>query len=103
MSSDFSFEIKIVYDNRCHEKDFLTGFGFSALIYNNFTGNYLLFDTGAKKPSPPRSFPPYPRGGRRKDAQRECRNRRDAAGDSCVAECTDCIRVSLDEERGGYV
>ncbi|TFG26742.1 MAG: MBL fold metallo-hydrolase [Promethearchaeota archaeon] len=48
MSSDFSFEIKIVYDNRCHEKDFLTGFGFSALIYNKFSGNYLLFDTGAK-------------------------------------------------------
>ena len=47
MSSTISFEIKIVYDNRCYEKDFLTGFGFSALIYNNFTGNYLLFDTGA--------------------------------------------------------
>ena len=48
MNSNFSFEIKIVYDNRCHEKGFLTGFGFSALIYNNFTGSYLLFDTGAK-------------------------------------------------------
>ena len=47
MSSTISFEIKIVYDNKCYEKGFLTGFGFSALIYNNFTRNYLLFDTGA--------------------------------------------------------
>ncbi|MFX1340785.1 MAG: MBL fold metallo-hydrolase [Promethearchaeota archaeon] len=46
--SDLSFDIKIVYDNLCHEKDFLMGFGFSALIFNHFTQNYLLFDTGAK-------------------------------------------------------
>jgi len=48
MNSNLSFEIKIVYDNICHEKGFLTGFGFSALIYNHFSHNYLLFDTGAK-------------------------------------------------------
>ncbi|MFX1480945.1 MAG: MBL fold metallo-hydrolase, partial [Promethearchaeota archaeon] len=39
-------EIRIVYDNKCSESGFLTGFGFSALIYNSFTGNYFLFDTG---------------------------------------------------------
>ncbi len=48
MNSNYSFEIKIVYDNICHEKGFLMGFGFSALIYNHFTQNYLLFDTGGK-------------------------------------------------------
>jgi len=48
MNSNYSFKIKIVYDNICHEKGFLMGFGFSALIYNPFTHNYLLFDTGAK-------------------------------------------------------
>ena len=48
MNPNLSFEIKIVYDNICHEKGFLTGFGFSALIFNHFTKNYLLFDTGAK-------------------------------------------------------
>ncbi|MFX1298276.1 MAG: MBL fold metallo-hydrolase [Promethearchaeota archaeon] len=48
MNSIYSFEIKIVYDNICHEKGFLMGFGFSALIYNQFTHNYLLFDTGGK-------------------------------------------------------
>ncbi|MFX1234626.1 MAG: MBL fold metallo-hydrolase [Promethearchaeota archaeon] len=39
-------EIRILYDNKCSESGFLTGFGFSALIYNSFTRNYLLFDTG---------------------------------------------------------
>jgi 7,8-dihydropterin-6-yl-methyl-4-(beta-D-ribofuranosyl)aminobenzene 5'-phosphate synthase len=48
MNSNLSFEVKIVYDNLCHEKSFLMGFGFSTLIYNHFTQNYLLFDTGAK-------------------------------------------------------
>ena len=42
----FSFRIYIVFDNKCAEKDFLTGFGFSTLIFNSFTNNYLLFDTG---------------------------------------------------------
>ena len=46
MSNDLSFEIKIVYDNKCSEAGFLTDFGFSCLIYNHFTNNYLLFDTG---------------------------------------------------------
>ncbi len=42
-----SFEIMIVFDNRCVKPGFLTGFGFSALIYNHFTENYVLFDTGS--------------------------------------------------------
>ena len=41
-----SFRINIVFDNRCFNENFLTGFGFSALIYSHFTSNYLLFDTG---------------------------------------------------------
>ena len=44
--NSLSFRIYIVFDNRCEKQGFLTGFGFSALIYNNFTKNYLLFDTG---------------------------------------------------------
>ncbi len=43
---NFSFTITIVFDNRCVKNDFLPGFGFSALIFNNFSQNYLLFDTG---------------------------------------------------------
>ncbi|MFX1479123.1 MAG: MBL fold metallo-hydrolase [Promethearchaeota archaeon] len=39
-------EIRILYDNKCSESGFLTGFGFSALIYNSSTRSYLLFDTG---------------------------------------------------------
>ena len=46
MSSNFSFDIKILYDNKCVKEGFLPGFGFAALIYNTFTKNYLLFDTG---------------------------------------------------------
>jgi len=42
----FSFKVHIVFDNRCVEQGFLAGFGFSALIYNSFSENYLLFDTG---------------------------------------------------------
>ncbi|MFX1468710.1 MAG: MBL fold metallo-hydrolase [Promethearchaeota archaeon] len=41
-----SFEINIVYDNKCPKTGFLTGFGFSTLIYSHFTGNFSLFDTG---------------------------------------------------------
>ncbi len=41
-----SFEINIVYDDKCPKSGFLTGFGFSSLIYNYFTGNFSLFDTG---------------------------------------------------------
>jgi len=48
MNSDLSFDINIVYDNLCNKKGFLTGFGFSALIFNHFTQKFLLFDTGAK-------------------------------------------------------
>ncbi|MFW9828624.1 MAG: MBL fold metallo-hydrolase [Candidatus Thorarchaeota archaeon] len=41
-----SFEIYIVYDDKCPKSGFLTGFGFSVLIYNYYTKNYSLFDTG---------------------------------------------------------
>ncbi|MHA1724504.1 MAG: MBL fold metallo-hydrolase [Promethearchaeota archaeon] len=40
------FIIRIVYDNHCYEPGFLTGFGFSALIFNNIIKSYFLFDTG---------------------------------------------------------
>lgn len=43
---ELSFTIRIVFDNICIEEGFQTNFGFSALIYNHFTRNYLLFDTG---------------------------------------------------------
>lgn len=46
ISKENSFEIRIVFDNKCNEEGFLTGFGFAVLIYNKFTKNYLLFDTG---------------------------------------------------------
>ena len=48
MKSDFSFEIKISYDDICSQSGFLTSFGFSALIYNNLSKTHLLFDTGRK-------------------------------------------------------
>ena len=41
-----SFDIKIVFDNTNENDNFIPSFGFSALIYNHFTDNYLLFDTG---------------------------------------------------------
>ena len=44
----YSFEIDIVYDDKCPNPGFLPGFGFSALIHNYFTDNYSLFDTGGK-------------------------------------------------------
>ena len=43
---DFSYKIFIVFDNICANNGYLTDFGFSALIFNKFTQNYLLFDTG---------------------------------------------------------
>ena len=43
---NFSFEISIVFDDKCPKPGYLTGFGFSALIYNNVTDNFSLFDTG---------------------------------------------------------
>lgn len=46
MSKDVSFEIKILYDNKCALPGFTMGFGFSALIYNYSTNHYILFDTG---------------------------------------------------------
>ncbi|MFX0043115.1 MAG: MBL fold metallo-hydrolase [Candidatus Hodarchaeota archaeon] len=41
-----SFQLSIVFDNKCVEEGFLPGFGFSALIYNFLSQDYLLFDTG---------------------------------------------------------
>lgn len=41
-----SFDVKIAFDNKCVKEGFLSGFGFSALIYSHFTNNFLLFDTG---------------------------------------------------------
>ncbi|MFX1502578.1 MAG: MBL fold metallo-hydrolase [Promethearchaeota archaeon] len=41
-----SFEIYIVYDDKCPNPGFLTGFGFSALIYNYVTEHFSIFDTG---------------------------------------------------------
>jgi len=46
MNPNLSFEISIVFDDKCPKSGFLTGFGFSALLYNHFTGNFSLFDTG---------------------------------------------------------
>jgi len=43
---NLSFEINIVFDDKCPKPGFLSGFGFSALIYNYFTNNFSLFDTG---------------------------------------------------------
>ena len=42
-----SFEIKIVFENNKIEDRFISDFGLSVLIFNNFTDNYLLFDTGS--------------------------------------------------------
>ena len=41
-----NFEVYIVFDDRCSKPGFLEGFGFSALVYNHLTKNYILFDTG---------------------------------------------------------
>jgi len=46
MNVSKAFNLSIVFDNRCVNEGFLTGFGFSTLIYNNFSDKYLLFDTG---------------------------------------------------------
>jgi 7,8-dihydropterin-6-yl-methyl-4-(beta-D-ribofuranosyl)aminobenzene 5'-phosphate synthase len=48
METPLSFDIKIVFDDKCPRPGFLTGFGFSALIFNHFTGSFSLFDTGGK-------------------------------------------------------
>ncbi|MBN1216947.1 MAG: MBL fold metallo-hydrolase [Candidatus Lokiarchaeota archaeon] len=41
-----SFKISIVFDNKSIDNRYLTGFGFSVLIYNYLTSNYSLFDIG---------------------------------------------------------
>ncbi len=48
MKPNSSFDISIVFDDKCPKPGFLTGFGFSALIFNYFTEVYSLFDTGGK-------------------------------------------------------
>ncbi|MBD3227033.1 MAG: MBL fold metallo-hydrolase [Candidatus Lokiarchaeota archaeon] len=42
----YSFKISVVFDNKCKKEGFSTGFGFSALVYNNFSKSNILFDTG---------------------------------------------------------
>ncbi len=41
-----NFILHIVYDDRCAKPDFLSGFGFSTLIYNAYSKEFSLFDTG---------------------------------------------------------
>ena len=41
-----SFKVYIVFDNVCVKEGFRKGFGFSALVYNKLSQNYVLFDTG---------------------------------------------------------
>lgn len=48
MSAQSSFEISILFDNKCINEGFRSGFGFSALIHNNLNDSYFLFDTGGK-------------------------------------------------------
>jgi len=48
MKPILSFEISIVFDDKCPKPGFIPGFGFSALIFNHFTGEFSLFDTGGK-------------------------------------------------------
>ncbi|TFG26741.1 MAG: MBL fold metallo-hydrolase [Promethearchaeota archaeon] len=46
-ASQASFDIKIIYENSTIEEGFLSGYGLSILIYNHFTEDYVLFDTGS--------------------------------------------------------
>jgi 7,8-dihydropterin-6-yl-methyl-4-(beta-D-ribofuranosyl)aminobenzene 5'-phosphate synthase len=46
MNDSNDFSISIVFDNKCVNEGFLSGFGFSALLHNHLSDNYLLFDTG---------------------------------------------------------
>ena len=41
-----AFNVNIVFDNSKPLEGFLSSFGFSVLIYNSLSDNYLLFDTG---------------------------------------------------------
>ncbi|MEJ2251027.1 MAG: MBL fold metallo-hydrolase [Candidatus Lokiarchaeota archaeon] len=42
------FDIYVVYDNHCKNQGFMKGFGFSVLIKNHYSKNYILFDVGEK-------------------------------------------------------
>ncbi len=46
-ASQASFDIKILYENSVNKEGFLSDYGLSILIYNHFTDNYILFDTGS--------------------------------------------------------
>lgn len=46
-SQEKSFEIRIAIDDNCALNGYLTNFGFSALIFNHLTRNFILFDTGS--------------------------------------------------------
>ncbi|MFX1444424.1 MAG: MBL fold metallo-hydrolase [Promethearchaeota archaeon] len=47
-SISVTFEVKIVFEGTQGYEGFISGRGFSVLIYNHFTDNYLLFDTGSE-------------------------------------------------------
>lgn len=42
-----AFNVNIVFDNNKPLEGFLSSFGFSVLIYNSLSDNFLLFDTGS--------------------------------------------------------
>ena len=46
-SVSVTFEVKIVFEENQGEEGFISGQGFSALIYNHFSDSFLLFDTGS--------------------------------------------------------
>ncbi|MCK4281022.1 MAG: MBL fold metallo-hydrolase [Candidatus Lokiarchaeota archaeon] len=49
MKNKHNFEVKIVFDNNALP-GFQSGWGFGAIIMNNYSNNILLFDTGAGFP-----------------------------------------------------
>ncbi len=49
MKNKHNFEVKIVFDNNAL-LGFQSGWGFGAIIMNNYSNNILLFDTGAGFP-----------------------------------------------------
>jgi len=46
-SVSVTFEVKIVFEDKVGEAGFISGQGFSTLIYNYFSDSFLLFDTGS--------------------------------------------------------
>lgn len=45
-NSKKNFDVYITFDNFCVERGFKEGFGFSTVVYNHISDNYILFDTG---------------------------------------------------------